>query len=214
MTARILLTGFDPFDGDTINPSAEIVRALQGALVAGHTIVGAQLPCEFGRSRSVLDKALTRWQPVIVLALGQAGGRPDLSLERVAINVDDARIADNAGASPIDEPIVADGPAAHFSTLPIKAMVAALHAAGIPASVSQSAGTFVCNHVFYGLQHRLAGSGARSGFMHVPLTPEQALRQPGLLAMPLRTMIDGVRIALLAAVANRRDLSLAGGSIA
>ena len=214
MLPCILLTCFDPFGGEDINPSAEIVRALDGEILAGHRIVGAQLPCAFGRSLTALDAAIARHEPGIVLALGQAGGRADLSLERIAINVDDARIPDNAGASPIDTPVVPGGPAAHFSTLPIKAIVRALQDAGIAASVSQTAGTFVCNHVFYGLQHRLAGSSVRSGFMHLPLLPEQAARLPGPPSMPLRTMIDGVRIALAAAVRTERDASIAGGAIA
>ena len=147
------------------------------------------------------------------MALGQAGGRTDLSLERIAINVDDARIPDNAGAAPTDEPVVAEGPAAYFSTLPIKAMVAALRAQGIPASVSQSAGTFVCNHLFYALQHRLAGGGVRSGFMHLPLLPEQAARSPGQPSMPLQTMLTGVRIALATALTTRHDLRSGGGAL-
>ena len=214
MVPCILLTGFEPFGGDGINPSAEIVRALDGETVAGHRIVGVQLPCEFGRSLVALDAAVVSHRPAMVLALGQAGGRTELSIERIAINVDDARIPDNAGASPIDAPVVAGGPAAYFSTLPIKAMVQALRDAGIAASISQTAGTFVCNHVFYGLAHHLAGSGVRGGFMHLPLLPEQAVGSAGLPSMPLQTMIEGVRIALATAVATTRDASIGGGAIA
>ena len=157
--------------------------------------------------------ALADLHPRMVLALGQAGGRCDLSLERVAINVDDARMADNAGNQPIDEAVVAGGPAAYFSSLPIKAMVAGLRAAGFPASVSQTAGTFVCNHVFYGLQHRLAASGVRSGFMHIPYLPEQASRHPGQPSLPLDTLVSGVRLALELAMTHARDLRLSGGDI-
>lgn len=213
MSAHILLTGFEPFGGETVNPSYDVGRALHGTTIAQHEVVALELPCEFGRSLSVLDDAITRWNPALVLALGQAATRCELSVERVAINIDDARLPDNAGAEPVDSPVVPGGPAAYFSTLPIKAMVAAMRAAGLPASVSQSAGTYVCNHVFYGLQHRLAGSGVRSGFMHLPLLPQQAAHRPGLPSMTLQTMIDGVRIALEAALAAREDLRATGGSL-
>jgi pyroglutamyl-peptidase len=213
MTAPVLITGFEPFDGESVNPSQAIVRALDGEAIAGHRVVGVSLPCEFGASAAALSEAIDRCQPTLVLALGQAGGRTDLSLERIAINVDDARMPDNAGAAPIDEPVVAEGPAAYFSTLPIKAMVAALRAQEIPASVSQSAGTYVCNHLFYALQHRLAGGGVRSGFMHLPLLPEQAARSPGQPSMPLQTMLTGVRIALVSALTTRHDLRSSGGAL-
>lgn len=214
MNAPILLTGFEPFGGEAMNPSSDVARALHGCQVAGHEVVALELPCEFARSLGVLEQALERWQPVLVLALGQAAGRSDLSIERVAINVDDARIPDNAGALPIDEPVAPDGPAAYFSTLPIKAIVAALRAVGLPASVSQSAGTYVCNHVFYGLQHRLAGGGVRSGFMHLPLLPQQAAKQPGQPSMTLQTMVLGVRIALETALTVEHDLREGDGSVA
>jgi pyroglutamyl-peptidase len=213
MTVRILLTGFEPFGGEGVNPSQAIVAALSGTTVAGCEVAGVTLPCEFGRAASELAQAIDRLRPSLVLALGQAGGRADLSLERIAINVDDARMPDNAGAAPIDLPVVAGGPAAYFTTLPVKAMVAALRAAGLPASVSQSAGTYVCNHVFYALQHRLAGSGVRSGFMHLPLLPEQAARQPGQPSLPLQTLLEGVRVALAAASANVSDLRESGGAL-
>ena len=210
----ILLTGFEPFGGERVNPSQALVEALHGEKIAGRTIVAECLPCEFGRSIAALDGAIERCRPLLVLALGQAGGRTELSLERIAINVDDARLPDNSGAAPVDLPVVAGGPAAYFSTLPIKAIVAALRGAGIPASVSQSAGTYVCNHVFYGLQHRLAGSGVRSGFMHVPWLPEQAALQTGQPSMPLATMLDGVRLALATALATDRDVRTSGGALA
>ena len=146
----------------------------------------------------MLTRALDDFRPDVVLALGQAEGRSDISVERVAINVMDARIADNAGAQPIDQPVVAGGPAAYFSTLPIKHLVARMRAAGFPASVSQTAGTFVCNQVFYALQHELAGQGVRSGFVHVPLLPEQAAHWPGppLPSMPLGTQVAALTCAL------------------
>ena len=213
--APILLTGFEPFGGEPVNPSARIAQALDGALVDGVPIASRILPCTFAASLRELDAALHAHAPQIVLCLGQAAGRDGLSLERIAINVIDARIADNAGAQPIDEPVIGDGPAAYWSTLPIKAISAGLRAAGIPCGVSQSAGTFVCNHVFYGLMHRLAANPAvRGGFMHVPLMPEQAARNPGHASMPLETMIEGVRHALALTLRHTTDLRTTGGAIA
>jgi pyroglutamyl-peptidase len=211
----LLLTGFEPFGGETINPSWELARALDGQQIGGVHVASRLLPCVFGRVLEVLDEALVDTTPVLVLALGQAGGRSELSLERVAINIDDARIADNVGAQPIDRAVIADGPAAYFSTLPIKAMVAGLRAAGHPAAVSQSAGTFVCNHVFYGLQHALRErTDVRSGFMHIPYLPEQAARlansQP---SMPLAAMVAGVQLALELALSTQTDLRQSGGAI-
>jgi pyroglutamyl-peptidase len=209
----LLLTGFEPFGSEVVNPSIRVAQALQGRRIGGVQVVAVQLPCVFGRALEVLTAALDHSAPQLVLALGQAGGRVDLSLERVAINVDDARMADNAGAQPIDEPVQRDGPAAYFSTLPIKAMVAAVRAAGLPASISQSAGTFVCNHVFYGLMHRLQSRpGVRGGFMHLPLLSEQAARRGGMASLPLDAMVDGVQVALKAAIATKVDPRLGGGA--
>jgi pyroglutamyl-peptidase len=202
MTAPILVTGFEPFGGEAINPSAEVARALHGRAIDGAAVVGIVLPCVFGRALDVLREALDRVRPQLVLALGQASGRAAFSLERVAINVDDARIPDNAGAQPIDAAVVARGAPAYFATLPIKAMCAELRAAGHPAEVSNSAGTFVCNHVFYGLQHALRRRrSVRSGFMHLPLLPEQAARSRGvaLPSLTLARMIDGTALALATA---------------
>ncbi len=213
MKTTILLTGFEPFGGASINPSWELARALDGQAIGNATVAARLLPCVFGAALTELRRALEQTRPVLVLALGQAGGRSELSLERVAINLDDARIPDNAGAQPIDEPVLAGAPAAYFSTLPIKAMVAGLRAAGIPAAVSHTAGTFVCNHLFYGLQHRLQGSGVRSGFMHIPLLPEQAAIASGQASMALAVMLAGVRLALELALQHTVDLRETGGSL-
>ncbi len=210
---KILLTGFEPFGGETLNPAWEIAKALQGQTIAGAQVVAHCLPCVFGSSLQSLQEALALHQPQLVLALGQASGRAGLSLERVAINIDDARIADNAGQQPIDVPVLAEGPAAYFTRLPIKAMVAGLRAAGYPAEVSQSAGTFVCNHVFYGLQHQLRGQTVRSGFMHVPLLPEQACRATPQPSMSLDAMVSGVRLALELAMQTGEDLRQSGGAL-
>lgn len=210
----ILLTGFEPFGGEAINPSWELVRELEGERIAGHGIVVARLPCVFGESLKALNDAIAQHHPVLVLAIGQAGGRGQLSLERVAINIDDARIPDNAGAQPVDAPIVVDGASAYFSRLPIKAMLAALREAGIPAEISQTAGTYVCNHVFYGLMHALADRpGIRGGFLHIPYLPEQTMRHPGAPSLPLEVALEGVRIALHTAISVETDIPLAGGAL-
>ena len=210
-TRKVLLTGFEPFGGETMNPSAEIARLLHGASVAGHEVVGALLPCVFGAAITELRKQIRVTKPVLVICVGQAGGRADITPERVAINVDDARIADNAGRRPVDKAIAPKGPAAYWSTLPIKALVAALRAKEIPASVSQTAGTFVCNHVFYGLMHELRGQKqVRGGFIHVPFLPEQA--KSGQASLPLETMVAGVVLAIETAIRVKRDRRLAGGA--
>ena len=154
----VLLTGFEPFDQDTINPSWEAVRLLDGTVQGDARIVARQLPCAFAAAPERLYQLLEELTPALVIAVGLGPGRTDISLERVAININDARIPDNLGYQPIDIAVVEQGPAAYFSTLAIKAMVRALRAAGIPASVSHTAGTFVCNQVFYCLQHALDGS--------------------------------------------------------
>lgn len=215
-SARILLTGFEPFDGESVNPSWEVARSLHGETIAGAHVHALCLPCVFGEALDLLAAELGRLRPQVVLALGQAGGRSDFSPERIAINVDDARIPCNAGRRPIDEPVVPGGPAAYFSTLPVKAIVAALRAAGLPASVSQSAGTFVCNHVFYGLMHALRRRRrVRAGFMHLPLLPEQAAARatpPTLPSLPLATLVQGVRLAVLIAATTATDLRASGGA--
>jgi len=218
LARTVLLTGFEPFGGESTNPSWRVAQALHGEVIAGAQVVAVQLPCVFGESLSVLQEALAQHGPrlVLVLGLGQATGRCELTPERVAINVDDARIADNAGARPVDTAVVPGGPAAYFSTLPIKAMVAAMRAENVPASVSQTAGTFVCNHVFYGLMHALhtlhTVAGVRGGFMHVPLLPEQGARLPGQPSLELATQVAGVRVALSTALLRHDDLHATGGA--
>ena len=211
---KVLITGFEPFAGDGINPSQVIVAALDGKRIARHRIVGAVLPTQFAQSLGQLESLISKHHPVLVLALGQAGGREGISLERVAINLIDARIADNAGEQPVDVPVVADGPNAYFSTLPIKAMLARLIAAGITASLSHTAGTFVCNQVFYGLAHLTATRypSMRSGFIHVPYLPEQAADHPGAPDMPLITMLEAIHLCVEAAVTHADDLHFAAGA--
>ncbi|MFT3896421.1 MAG: pyroglutamyl-peptidase I [Thermomonas sp.] len=201
----LLLTGFDPFDGAKSNPSWDAASALDGRMVGGHRIVARQLPTEFDASLPALRTAIRETQPALVVCTGLAGGRREISLERVAINVDDARIPDNAGAQPVDARIAMRGPAAYFSTLPIKAMLAALRERDIAAQVSQTAGTYVCNHVFYGLMHALRRRpGVRGGFIHVP--------DAGRGGMPLGGIVEGLRIALRVAATTHADARIAAGA--
>ena len=210
--AKVLLTGFDAFGGEAINPSWLVAQALHGEILQGHLVVAAQLPTEFAASCKRLSALLREHQPALVLCLGLAGGRACLSLERIAINIQDARIADNAGAQPIDLPVIKSGPAAYFSTLPIKAILQALTAAKIPAEVSQTAGTFVCNHVFYALMHVLKKQRgpvkARGGFLHVPYLPDQ-----GLPCMTLEHMVRGLRAAIYCALTTSDDAFLGAGAL-
>ncbi len=207
---KILITGFEPFAGARVNPSEEIARALDGRVVAGHQVIGAVLPCVFGGSIAELKRWLKIVRPELVICVGQAGGRKEITPERVAINVDDARIADNSGAQPIDAPVARGGPAAYWSTLPIKAIVAALHREGLPAAISQTAGTFVCNHLFYGLMRALARRpGVRGGFIHVPFLPQQAKR--GQPSLKLCEMITGLTVVARTAITTRQDLAQTGG---
>jgi pyroglutamyl-peptidase len=212
---QALVTGFEPFAGEGINPSAELLPHLPPRL--GELAVATRvLPTAFGHSLAALEAAIFETMPDLVLCLGLAGGRSELSLERVAINVDDARIADNAGQQPIDRPVVPEGPAAYFATLPLKAAAAALREAGLPAAISNSAGTFVCNHVFYRLMHLAArrAPAFRGGFLHLPYLPEQAVRWPGAASMALPQLVRGVEIVLSVAAARRDDIVAAEGAIA
>ena len=188
---KILLTGFEPFGNSTLNPSGEIVKAIMA-----DNVVGVVLPVVFGQSSQMLIELIALHKPDVVLCLGQAEGRHAMAPERIAINIDDARNADNAGVVLTDQPIITGGPDAYFSTLPVKEMVIAMKAAGVPAAVSLSAGTFVCNHLFYSMQHQLQGSAIKSGFMHVPLMDQQRVEFSGLPSMPLAQMVAGVQACL------------------
>lgn len=191
----ILVTGFEPFGGAASNPSQDIARALDGREIAGHRVVGVVLPCVFATAPKELLHRIREIRPAAVLCLGLANGRAEITPERVAINLDDARIPDNAGAQPVDRPIARASEAAYFSKLPIKPIVAALRAKGIPASISNTAGTFVCNHVFYQLMRALRRLRTiRGGFIHVPCTPE--LAKPGEPSLPLATMIEAIALAV------------------
>lgn len=194
---RLLVTGFEPFGGEERNPSAEILGLLPRRH-AGLSISTLVVPVVFGESAKMAGAAIRELAPAAVLMLGQAGGRPDVTVERVAINLDDARIPDNGRKKPVDRPIVPAGPAAYFSTLPTRAIVDAINAEGIPASLSLSAGTFVCNHLLYSVLHQLAVESAATiaGFIHLPWLPGQAAPKMGQASMSL----DLQRTAVLAAI--------------
>jgi pyroglutamyl-peptidase len=187
----ILLTGFDPFGKATLNPSGEIVKQ-----ISGENIVTAILPVAYEQSAERLLQLIAEHNPDVVICLGQAEGRTQITPERIAINLDDARLADNQGVIRNDLSIVLDGPVAYESTLPIKEIVKAINDAGVPAAVSLSAGAFLCNHVFYFAQDYFKGTKVRSGFIHVPLMDEQAGEFPGLPTMPLDQMVKAVRAML------------------
>ena len=215
MIKTVLLTGFEPFNGATINPAWEAVRALEGWRGEHFSVEVRQLPCVFGEAIEDLVAMVDELHPDVVIAVGQAGGRPDISVERVAINVDDAAILDNGGQQPVDAPIAADGPAAYFSTLPIKAIVRALRERGLVAGVSQTAGTFVCNHVFYGLMHHAAGQPQpiKAGFIHVSFLPEQAAaRSDAPPSMALDDIIAGIKLAVEVTVSIEADVRETGGA--
>ena len=219
-STKVLLTGFEPFEQEARNPSWDAVRELDGWKFGRATVHARLVPCVFGDAIDALLAAMDELEPQLVLCIGQAGGRAEFTPERIAINIDDARTADNKGREPIDVPVVPGGPAAYFSTLPIKAMVRELRSAGVPASVSNSAGTFVCNHIFYGLMHRIAtqpvagpGPGLRGGFIHIPYLPEQAARFPGAPSMSLETMVKALRIAVTTSLAVEHDVAETGGQL-
>lgn len=212
---KALVTGFEPFAGEPVNPAAEALHRLPPRCGAVE-IAACLLPTAFGRALDALGDAVADAAPDLVLGLGLAGGRAALSLERVAINLVDARIADNDGAQPIDIPVVPGGPAAYFATLPIKAAAAALRQAGLPATISNTAGTFVCNQVFYGALHLAATRRPRlrAGFLHLPYLPAQAAAQDGAPSMALADIVRGVEIVLAVAAARRDDLAVAEGAFA
>ncbi len=210
----ILVTGFTPFGGEKINPSWQIVKALP-ELIVGYRVEKLRVPTEFGKSISVVTKAIDKLKPDIVLCLGQAGGRAHMSVERVAINVNDARIADNAGAQPIDEAIADDAPAAYFCTLPVKAMVQAMMDHHIPAEVSNTAGTFVCNHLIFGVLHHIAMMRypIRAGFMHVPFVDSQVVGRDDVPSLTLPAMIEATKAAIIAVINYREDIKAIGGAL-
>ena len=191
---KILLTGFEPFHKASSNPTQEIVKALESEKISG--LSTGVLPVVFGESFQKLKVLIDSNNPDYVIALGQAEGRSEITPERIAINLDDARIADNAGNQPQSQKIKLDGPDGLFTTLPIDEFVNQLKKANIPTAISLSAGTYVCNHIFYLLQHSLIGANVKSGFVHVPLMESQASEFPGLPTMPLDQMVKAIKILI------------------
>lgn len=216
MEMKLLITGFDPFGGEAINPALEAVKLLPDT-IHGAQIVKAEIPTVFGKSAAIVAEKIEEIHPDVVLNIGQAGGRFAISPERVAINVDDARIPDNEGNQPVDEAIQTGGKPAYFTQLPIKAMVENMKKAGIPAAVSNTAGTFVCNHIMYQVQYMIDTKypEMKGGFIHVPFIPQQVVDKAGQPAMSIEDIAKGLTAAVEAIVdyADKEDLKAIGGAI-
>ena len=208
---KLLLTAFTPFDGEKINPALEAVKLVKDR-IGNLLIVKLEVPTVFGKSLDTVREAIEREKPDFVLSIGQAGGRAEITPERVAINLDDARIPDNEGNQPIDEPIFPDGENAYFSTLPVKAMVEAIRKEGLPSSLSNSAGTYVCNHLMYGVLYYLDKRPViKAGFIHVPYIPEQTKNKKEMPALELSEIVRGLEAAITAIAINGTDKKLAYG---
>ena len=211
---KVLVTGFDPFGGEPINPALEAVKAMKDT-IAGAEIIKMQIPTVVGKSIEKIHQKMKELQPDLVISVGQAGGRFGVTPERVAINVTDARIPDNEGNQPIDEPIFPDGPAAYFSNLPVKAMVQAIKDAGYPSVLSNSAGTYICNHVMYGILYYIEKEfpNVRGGFIHVPYAPSQVVNKPSTPSMALADITASLEAAVAAAISSKEDIRAVGGEI-
>lgn len=212
---KVLVTGFDPFGGEKLNPALEAIKSLP-AETQGAEVRWLEVPTVFYKSAKILEEEIRLYQPDIVLCVGQAGGRKGLTPERVAINQDDARIPDNEGNQPIDRPIQLDGPPAYFSSLPIKAMVQAIKEEGLTASVSNTAGTFVCNHLMYQVLYLVEKEfpNIKAGFMHIPYMTEQVVDKPHTPAMDLVDIVRGIEAAIRAIIEyGEKDLQLVGGEL-
>lgn len=211
---KVLVTGFEPFGGEKINPAWEAVKRLEDN-IENAEIVKVQIPTVFGKSIDKLLESIDEEKPDIILCIGQAGGRCNITVERVAINIDDAGIADNEGNMPIDDEIFIDGANAYFANVPIKAMVKEMRNNNIPASLSNTAGTFVCNHIMYGLLYYIDKqySNIKGGFIHVPYIPEQVTDKPNMPSMSLEDIIRGLNLAIKAAVETKKDIKEAEGKI-
>ena len=208
---KLLLTAFTPFDGERINPALEAVKLVKDK-IGKLKIVKLEVPTVFGKSIDTVREAIEWERPDFVLSIGQAGGRAEITPERVAINLNDARIPDNEGNQPIDEPIFPDGENAYFSTLPVKAMVEAIRKEGLPSSLSNSAGTYVCNHLMYGVLYYLdKRPRMKAGFIHVPYIPEQVKDKKEMPALPLSDIVRGLEAAIQAVEENELDLKKAFG---
>ena len=211
---KILVTGFDPFGGEPINPAIESVKRLPDN-IAGAEIIKLEIPTVRKKSLEKIEKAINEHNPDVILSIGQAGGRFDISIERIGINLDDFRIPDNEGNQIIDEPIFPDGENSYFVKLPVKAMVQNVQKNNIPASVSYTAGTFVCNHVLYGVLYLIEKKykGKKSGFIHIPFLPEQVVDKRNTPSMELNTIVKGLTAAIEAIVKNNEDIKEVGGTV-
>lgn len=211
---KVLVTGFDPFGGEKINPAIEAVKKLDDK-IGGADIVKVEIPTVFHKSIKKLEEALEREKPDITICVGQAGGRNRISIERVAINISDGRIADNEGYQPIDEVIFEDGESAYFAKLPIKAMVKEMGDKKIPGEVSNTAGTYVCNHLMYGLLYNINKKypNMKGGFIHIPFLPEQVIDKKDRPSMPLDLIVEGLTVAIEAAIKYDEDIKEIGGEI-
>lgn len=210
---KALITGFDPFGGETINPAYEAVKAMSDT-IGECEIIKMEIPTVFGKSIDILKQTIDTEQPDIVMCIGQAGGRFGITPEYVAINLDEARIEDNEGNQPSDCPINEEGPNAYFTSLPVKAIVKELTENEIPSNVSYTAGTFVCNHIFYGLMDMIAADypSIRGGFIHVPYLPVQTLDKKNQPFMPQEMITRALELAVKATVLNESDIQLSGGT--
>ena len=211
---KILVTGFDPFGGEPINPAIESVKRLPDN-IAGAEIIKLEIPTVRKKSLEKIEKAINEHNPDVILSIGQAGGRFDISIERIGINLDDFRIPDNEGNQIIDEPIFPDGENSYFVKLSVKAMVQNVQKNNIPASVSYTAGTFVCNHVLYGVLYLIEKKykGKKSGFIHIPFLPQQVVDKRNTPSMELNTIVKGLTAAIEAIVKNNEDIKEVGGTV-
>jgi len=194
---KILLTAFTPFDGESINPALEAMKLLPDK-IGNLEVLKLELPTVFGKSALLVLETIEKEKPDFVLSIGQAGGRAEITPERIAINIDDARIPDNEGNQPVDRPIYLDGENAYFSTLPVKAMVEAIKKEGLPAALSNSAGTYVCNHLLYSVLYyiQINALPIKAGFIHVPYIPEQTLDKKDKPSLPLAEIVRGLEAAI------------------
>ena len=209
---KVLVTGFEPFGGEPVNPAFEAVKLLPRT-IAGADVDILEIPTVFHKSVEAIVKRAEETGADRILMVGQAGGRFEITVERVGINVDDARIPDNEGNRPIDVPVDPDGPAAYFSTLPVKAMTERIRSRGFPAKVSNTAGTFVCNHVLYGVLNAAAKKAlpVKAGFIHVPYRPEQEAGKDSVPSMSAATIAAALEAAVEALVTTGEDVKVSGG---
>lgn len=211
---KVLITGFDPFGGESINPALEAVKKLPET-ISGAQIIKLEIPTVFRKSLEKIEENIIKHNPNIIISVGQAGGRFGVTPERVAINIDDARIPDNEKNQPLDLKIFEDGESAYFTNLPIKAMVEEMKNAGIPGSVSNTAGTFVCNHVMYGVLYLINKKypNMKGGFIHVPYIPSQVLDKANSPSMSIDDISKGLELCIKAAIEHNDDIKVVGGTI-